>query len=97
MKERPNLESRFKECVREAVKYVSTIEDFDNLVDPRTLARHYLGLEPSLYVLNAIDWERKEVWVTLTLGKLNVLSFFRLIFLTLTLIFLSIEMTTKFN
>ena len=34
MKERYELESRFKECVQKAVKYASTIEDFDELVDP---------------------------------------------------------------
>ena len=43
MKERHELESRFEECVQEAVKYASTIEDFDELVDPRTLAHHCLG------------------------------------------------------
>ena len=43
VKERHELESRFEECVQEAVKYASTIEDFDELVDPRTLAHHCLG------------------------------------------------------
>ena len=43
MKERHELESRFEECVQGAVKYISTIEDFDELVDPRTLAHHCLG------------------------------------------------------
>ena len=60
MKERPNLESRFEEPVCEVVKYASSIEDFDDLVDPRTLARHCLGLEPSLYVLSANDWEERK-------------------------------------
>ena len=58
VKEHPELESQFEERIQEAIKYVSTIDDFDELVDPRTLARHCLGPEPSLYVLQAID--RKE-------------------------------------
>ena len=55
MKEHPELEEKFKERVQEAIKYVSTIDDFDELVDPHTLARHCLGPEPSDYVLCAID------------------------------------------
>ena len=55
MKERPDLEGQFKERVQEAIKYVRTIDDFDELVDLRTLARHCLGPEPSLYVLQTID------------------------------------------
>ena len=51
VKEHPELESRFEGRVQEAIKYANTIKDFDKLVDPRILARHYLGLEPSLYVL----------------------------------------------
>ena len=35
VKDRPELESRFEERVRATVKYVSTIDDFDELVDPR--------------------------------------------------------------
>ena len=59
-KERPKLKSGFEERVQEAIKYVSTINDFNELVDPRTLARHCLGLEPSLYVLRAICREEKK-------------------------------------
>ena len=36
----PELESRFEERVRAAVEYMNIIDDFGNLVDPRTLARH---------------------------------------------------------
>ena len=43
-----------------AVKYASTIEDFDELVDPRTLARHYLRPEPSHYVLRVIHREERK-------------------------------------
>ena len=60
MKERPDLESQFEERVQEAIKYARTIDDFDELVDPRTLARHCLGPEPSLYVLQAIDQEQRK-------------------------------------
>ena len=60
MKERPDLEIKFHERVQAAVKYARTIEDFNELIDPRTLARHYLGPEPSLYVLSALDREEKK-------------------------------------
>lgn len=60
MKERLELEDKFKEWVLEVVKYASTIEDFGELVDPRTLARHCLGPEPSTYILSAIDWEERK-------------------------------------
>ena len=46
MKERPKLKGKFKEKVQEAIKYVSTIDDFDELVDLRTLAHHCLGPKP---------------------------------------------------
>ena len=55
MKDHPELEEKFKERVQEAIMYMSTIDDFNELVDPRTSARHCLGLEPSDYVLRAID------------------------------------------
>ena len=59
VKDRPELESRFEERVRAAVKYASTIDDFDDLVDPQTLTRHYLGPEPSHYVSRTIRREEK--------------------------------------
>ena len=55
VKKHPKLKDKFEEQVLEAVKYASMIEDFDELVDPRTLARHCLGPKPSPYVLHAID------------------------------------------
>ena len=55
VKERPELESEFEERVQVAIKYARTIDDFDELIDPRTLARHCLGPEPSLYVLSTLD------------------------------------------
>ena len=60
VKERPELESGFDERVQAAVEYARTIEDFNELIDPRTLARHCLGPEPSLYVLSALDQEEKK-------------------------------------
>ena len=54
------LESRFAERVCAAVEYASTIDDFDDLVDPRTLARHCLGQEPSHYIFHAIHHEEKS-------------------------------------
>ena len=41
------LKSRYKECVQVATEYAKTIDDFDDLVDPQTLARHFLGPKPS--------------------------------------------------
>ena len=60
MKERLELEGKFEEQVQEAIKYVSAIEDFDGLVDPRTLAHHCLGPEPSPYVFRALDREERK-------------------------------------
>ena len=60
VKERPDLESKFDEQVQAAVKYARTIKYFNELIDPRTLARHCLGPEPSLYVLSALDQEEKK-------------------------------------
>ena len=60
VKDRPELEGRFEEHVRAAIEYASTIDDFDDLVDPWTLAQHYLELEPSPYVLRAICHEEKS-------------------------------------
>ena len=48
VKERPNLESKFDKQVQAAVKYARTIEDFNELIDP------------SLYVLSALDQEEKK-------------------------------------
>ena len=36
VKERPDLESKFDERVQTAVKYARRIEDFNELIDPRT-------------------------------------------------------------
>ena len=60
MKEHLELENKFEERVQEAIEYASTIEDFDELVDPWTFARHYLGPKPSYYILYAINREEKK-------------------------------------
>ena len=36
------------------------IDDFNDLVDPRTLAFHYLSLEPFAFVLRTIEIEEKK-------------------------------------
>ena len=60
VKERPKLESKFKERVQEAIRYASMIDDFNELVDPWTLAHHYLGPKPFHFVLCAIRREEKS-------------------------------------
>ena len=60
VKRRPKLKSRYKECVEKAIEYAKTIEDFDDLVDSRTLAFSCLGPEPSSFVLRNLDIEEKK-------------------------------------
>ena len=60
VKERPDLDNKYTGRVQAAVKHAATIEDFNELIDPRSLARHCLGPEPSLYVLSALDREEKK-------------------------------------
>ena len=60
VKRQPKLKSRYKGRVEEAIEYVRTIEDFDNLVDPQTLAFYCLGLEPFAFVLHNIEIEEKK-------------------------------------
>ena len=42
------------------IEYTKTIESWDDLVDPRTLAFYCLGPDPSSYVLRLIDIEGKK-------------------------------------
>ena len=60
VKGHPELESKFEERVQAAIRYARMIEDFGDLIDPRTLARHCLGPEPSLYVLSTLDREERK-------------------------------------
>ena len=92
-KTRPKLKSRYKSCVKSATKYAGTIDDFDELIDPKMLACHFLGPKPSPYVLRAIAKEEKSKYS----------SFRTLVFLLLVLLLTSClwwsfaEMATKFN
>ena len=90
MKEHLELEDKFKERVQEAIKYVSTIDDFDELVDPRTLARQCLGSKPLDYVLHAIDREQKKC-------ELSYVRLSLFLFLGTNFSLPGAEMTTKFN
>lgn len=56
----PKLKSRYKGRAMDASDYTKTIDDFDNLIDPRTLSRHFLGPEPSPYFLQVIAREKKK-------------------------------------
>ena len=49
-----------KERVETAIGYAQTIESWDDLVDPRTLAFYNLGPNPSPYVLRNIGIEGKK-------------------------------------
>ena len=60
VKRRPKLKSRHKERVEKAIEYAKMIEDWDDLVDPRTLAFYYLGPDPSAFVLRNIEIEEKK-------------------------------------
>ena len=54
------LKSRHRQRVEAAIEYARTIDDFNDLVNPRTLALHCLGPEPSAYVLRTIEIEEKK-------------------------------------
>ena len=60
VKRRPKLKTRYKQRVEGAIAYARMIEDFDDLVDPRTLAFHCLAPEPSAFVLQNIEIEEKK-------------------------------------
>lgn len=61
----PKLKSRYKNHVKSASDYARTMDDFDELIDPGTLAHHFLGPEPSPYVLRAIAKEDKSKFLVL--------------------------------
>ena len=60
VKKCPKLKSRYRSRIEAAIEYAKTIDDFDDLVDPRTLAHHCLIPKPSAYVLCAIKFEEKS-------------------------------------
>ena len=59
MKRRPKLKSRYNECIEKAIEYALTIESWDDLLNPRTLAFYNLGLDPSSYILRTLSIEEK--------------------------------------
>ena len=93
VKKRPKLKSKYKECVKAATKYVKTIDEFDDLVDPRTLACHCLGLKPSSFVLRVIEIEEKSKCL---FGSPRENPSFLFFFFNKKC-FSFIEITTKFN
>ena len=82
VKKRPNLESKFDERVQAAVKYARTIEDFNELIDPPTLACHCLGPGPSLYVLSTLDREEKKCKLPWRPGRISSQLFLFFFFLS---------------
>ena len=45
--------------MQKAIDYTHTVENWDDLVDPRTLAFYCLGPEPSAFVLRTRSEERR--------------------------------------
>ena len=60
VKRQLKLKSRHKEHDEKAIEYALTIESWDDLVDPRTLAFYNLGPDQSPYILRGIDIEEKK-------------------------------------
>ena len=60
VKRRPKLKSKYQGRVEKAIEYAKSIESWDDLLDPRTLAFYFLGLDPSPYVLRSINIEEKK-------------------------------------
>ena len=52
--------SKYKQRVEAAIEYAKSIDNFDNLVDPRILALYCLGPKPFAYVLRTIEIEEKK-------------------------------------
>ena len=60
VKRRPKLKGRHKERIETAIGYSEMIDNWDDLVDPRTLAFYNLGPDPSAYVLRQVGIEGKK-------------------------------------
>ena len=60
VKRQPKLKSKYHGRVEKAIEYAKTVESWDDLVDPRTLAFCCLGLDPSPYMLCIIEIEGKK-------------------------------------
>ena len=46
--------------MQKAIEYARTVENWDDLVNPRTLALYCLGSEPSAFVLRTLSIEGKK-------------------------------------
>ena len=60
VKRRPKLKSKYKGRVEKVIEYPKMVKDWDDLVDPWTLAFYCLGPKPSVYILRNIDIEEKK-------------------------------------
>ena len=60
IKKHPKLKSKYRGRVEATIKYAKTIDNFDDLVDLQTLARHCLGPKPFAFILRAIAIEEKS-------------------------------------
>ena len=60
VKKRPKLKSKYQGRVQKAIEYSKSIESWDNLLDPRTLAFYCLGPDLSPYILRNISIEEKK-------------------------------------
>ena len=58
----PKLEDRYQGRVQAALEFALTIDNFDDLVDPRHLYDCCLGPEPSAFVLKKIAREGKSTF-----------------------------------
>ena len=54
------MKSRYKERVQKAIESARIVENWDDLVDPRTLAFYCLGPKPSTFVLRTLSIEGKK-------------------------------------
>ena len=60
VKRQLKLKSRYRKCVEAAIEYAKIIDNFNDLVDPHTLALHCLGPEPFAYILCTIKIKEKK-------------------------------------
>ena len=61
VKRRPKLKSKYTGHVEKAIEYAPTIENWDDLVDPRTLTFYNLRPDPFAYVLRLLSIEEKKI------------------------------------
>ena len=65
---RLKLKSRYQGKVQATLDFALTIDDFDKLVDSLSLYDHFLGPEPSAYVLRLILREERSKYLSLILS-----------------------------